>query len=98
MAALTDREPGWLQWVVGGAVVGVGIGMFLAQRGEPESAVEDGGEHEGEAEVIGQWEKEPNKRTQMDTKGPALYTKAKALISGGVGLLSKRPELFLPDL
>lgn len=29
--------------------------------------------------------------------GPALYRKAKALIPGGTQLLSKRPELFLPE-
>ena len=29
--------------------------------------------------------------------GERTYKKAKALISGGVGLLSKRPEMFLPD-
>lgn len=31
-------------------------------------------------------------------KGPALYVKAKKLIPGGTQLLSKRPEMFLPDL
>jgi len=31
-------------------------------------------------------------------KGQDLYTKAKKLIPGGVQLLSKRPEQFLPDL
>ncbi len=30
-------------------------------------------------------------------KGPALYRKAKKLIPGGTQLLSKRPEMFLPD-
>jgi glutamate-1-semialdehyde aminotransferase len=30
-------------------------------------------------------------------KGQDLYTKAKALIPGGTMLLSKRPEMFLPD-
>ena len=30
-------------------------------------------------------------------KGQALYTRAKRLIPGGTQLLSKRPELFLPD-
>jgi glutamate-1-semialdehyde 2,1-aminomutase len=30
-------------------------------------------------------------------KGQELYTRAKRLIPGGVQLLSKRPELFLPD-
>ena len=31
-------------------------------------------------------------------KGQRLYTKAKTLIPGGNMLLSKRPEMFLPDL
>ena len=30
-------------------------------------------------------------------KGQALYKKAKKLIPGGTQLLSKRPEVFLPD-
>ena len=30
-------------------------------------------------------------------KGPDLYVKAKTLIPGGTQLLSKRPELFLPE-
>jgi glutamate-1-semialdehyde 2,1-aminomutase len=30
-------------------------------------------------------------------KGQALYSKAKKLIPGGTGLLSKRPEMYLPD-
>ena len=30
-------------------------------------------------------------------KGQLLYTKAKTLIPGGNMLLSKRPEMFLPD-
>ncbi|WP_422007611.1 aminotransferase class III-fold pyridoxal phosphate-dependent enzyme [Roseivirga pacifica] len=30
-------------------------------------------------------------------KGPELYNKAKSLIPGGTQLLSKRPEMFLPD-
>ena len=31
-------------------------------------------------------------------KGPELYKKAKKIIPGGTQLLSKRPEMFLPDL
>jgi len=31
------------------------------------------------------------------TKGQALYSKARKLIPGGTQLLSKRPEMFLPD-
>ena len=31
-------------------------------------------------------------------KGQKLYSKAKNLIPGGTMLLSKRPEMFLPDL
>lgn len=31
-------------------------------------------------------------------KGQALYKKAKSIIPGGTQLLSKRPEMFLPDL
>ena len=31
------------------------------------------------------------------SKGTELYNKAKKLIPGGVQLLSKRPEMFLPD-
>lgn len=31
-------------------------------------------------------------------KGPELYRKAKEIIPGGTQLLSKRPEMFLPDL
>ena len=30
-------------------------------------------------------------------KGQDLYNKAKTLIPGGTMLLSKRPEMFLPD-
>ncbi len=30
-------------------------------------------------------------------KGQELYKKAKTLIPGGTMLLSKRPEMFLPD-
>lgn len=33
----------------------------------------------------------------MTAKGQALYERAKRLIPGGTQLLSKRPELFLPD-
>lgn len=38
----------------------------------------------------------PLKMTKMRT-GQQLYTKAKTLIPGGTMLLSKRPEMFLPD-
>ena len=31
-------------------------------------------------------------------KGQELYKKAKKVIPGGTQLLSKRPEMFLPDL
>ena len=31
-------------------------------------------------------------------KGIALYKKASSIIPGGVQLLSKRPEMFLPSL
>ena len=31
-------------------------------------------------------------------KGQKLYSKAKQVIPGGTQLLSKRPEMFLPDL
>ena len=30
-------------------------------------------------------------------KGQKLYTKAKSIIPGGTQLLSKRPEMFLPE-
>ena len=30
-------------------------------------------------------------------KGQELYQKAKSIIPGGTQLLSKRPEMFLPD-
>ncbi len=33
----------------------------------------------------------------MSDKGQALYTRAKTLIPGGTQLLSKRPEMFLPE-
>ena len=33
----------------------------------------------------------------IDKVGTALYLKAKQLIPAGTGLLSKRPEMFLPD-
>lgn len=32
-----------------------------------------------------------------DLKGPSLYRQAKKIIPGGTQLLSKRPEMFLPD-
>src|SRR5690348_1267700 len=35
---------------------------------------------------------------QSPQSGPDLYRKAKTLIPGGTQLLSKRPEMFLPDL
>ncbi len=31
-------------------------------------------------------------------KGPDLYNQAKKVIPGGTQLLSKRPEMFLPDM
>ena len=33
-----------------------------------------------------------------EKKGPKLYRKAKNMIPGGTQLLSKRPEMFLPDI
>lgn len=36
--------------------------------------------------------------TLKNSKGPKLYNKAKALIPGGTQLLSKRPEMFAPDV
>ena len=33
----------------------------------------------------------------MNNKGQKLYAKAKNLIPGGTQLLTKRPEMFLPD-
>ena len=33
----------------------------------------------------------------MENKGQQLYKKAKKLIPGGTMLLSKRPEMFLPE-
>jgi glutamate-1-semialdehyde aminotransferase len=38
------------------------------------------------------------KRSKKAGKGQALYTKAKNMIPGGTQLLSKRPEMFLPNL
>ena len=35
---------------------------------------------------------------QKNQKGIELYKKAKEIIPGGTGLLSKRPEMFLPEL
>ncbi|MDD5433504.1 MAG: aminotransferase class III-fold pyridoxal phosphate-dependent enzyme [Candidatus Pacebacteria bacterium] len=35
---------------------------------------------------------------EKNKKGIELYQKAKEIIPGGTGLLSKRPEMFLPDL
>jgi glutamate-1-semialdehyde 2,1-aminomutase len=37
------------------------------------------------------------KATSSTAKGQALYRRAKKLIPGGTQLLSKRPEMFLPD-
>ena len=34
----------------------------------------------------------------LNSKGPDLYKKAKTIIPGGTQLLSKRPELFAPDV
>jgi glutamate-1-semialdehyde 2,1-aminomutase len=34
----------------------------------------------------------------QNSKGPKLYNKAKKLIPGGTQLLSKRPEMFAPDI
>jgi glutamate-1-semialdehyde 2,1-aminomutase len=39
-----------------------------------------------------------NKKISVKGKGQKLYLLAKKLIPGGTQLLSKRPELFLPDL
>jgi len=36
--------------------------------------------------------------TLKNSKGPKLYTRAKKLIPGGTQLLSKRPEMFAPDI
>jgi len=36
--------------------------------------------------------------TLKNSKGPKLYNKAKTLIPGGTQLLSKRPEMFAPDI
>ena len=36
--------------------------------------------------------------TLKNGKGPFLYKKAKKLIPGGTQLLSKRPEMFVPDI
>jgi glutamate-1-semialdehyde 2,1-aminomutase len=33
-----------------------------------------------------------------NSKGPKLYSRAKRLIPGGTQLLSKRPEMFAPDI
>ncbi len=33
-----------------------------------------------------------------NSKGVALYNRAKTLIPGGTQLLSKRPEMFAPDV
>ena len=35
---------------------------------------------------------------KLSNKGQDLYVKAKKIIPGGTHLLSKRPELFLPNL
>lgn len=39
-----------------------------------------------------------NLKNLKASKGPNLYKKAKRMIPGGTQLLSKRPEMFLPDL
>ena len=39
-----------------------------------------------------------DKETLANSKGPKLYNRAKALIPGGTQLLSKRPEMFAPDV
>ncbi len=39
-----------------------------------------------------------NRKIMVDGKGQKLYLKAKEIIPGGTQLLSKRPEMFLPDL
>ena len=38
------------------------------------------------------------KKDRAGGSGPALYAKARKLIPGGTQLLSKRPEMFLPEL
>ena len=38
-----------------------------------------------------------NKSTNLKRKGQELYAEAKKIIPGGTQLLSKRPEMFLPD-
>src|SRR3990167_8169754 len=37
-------------------------------------------------------------RNKISSKGIELYKKAKSLIPGGTQLLSKRPEMFAPDV
>ena len=39
-----------------------------------------------------------DKQTLANSKGPKLYKRAKTLIPGGTQLLSKRPEMFAPDI
>ena len=93
-ALLLAMSDDWITWVVGGAVVGVGVGVLLARRTK-----QDAEQPLQSTEAVGDWVKNPNATARkIDDVGPALYTHAKTLISGGVGLLSKRPELFLPDL
>ena len=36
--------------------------------------------------------------TLKNSLGPKLYTRAKKIIPGGTQLLSKRPEMFAPDI
>ena len=42
--------------------------------------------------------KKKNNRSGKKNTGAVLYQKAKKLIPGGTQLLSKRPEMFLPEL
>lgn len=89
--------------VAGGSLLfaGIGIGMTLASKDKS-----DGGEASKESEPnmafrASRRAAAASKKIAEDEgskmSGQELYEKAKRLIPGGTGLLSKRPEMFLPD-
>jgi hypothetical protein len=71
-------------WAAGGVALGVSIGYLFASSPYrcASSALDTSG---------------PSKMIKFDAIGTALYKRAKEIIPGGTQLLSKRPEMFLPD-
>jgi hypothetical protein len=98
--ATMEADKEWLPYVVGAAAVGVGIGFVLGRRDQSTAGKEACCSPSAAApcsSVSSQALLTFEQRVPVGKVGQALYAKAKTVIAGGVGLLSKRPELFLPE-